>query len=211
MYFTQSEIIALNSVLDGSGIFGVKVKTPENATEDYHKAVIESMREKGMVSQTGNQPTMLFAETAKILENYKNAKKHIFINSISVGIDKDLATAFIPKDDGYEILRTHKFLFLVECVLANKALCAADSAEIASYVVEHKSWANNVFPKLAEDLMLIQVFDNKRITEMLIFYQLDGADYIYYPADSRCVKCGSLQKRKELCRVMGIDESVEVK
>lgn len=208
MFFTHSEMIALNSVLDGSGVWGIKIDTPEEKDEKYYNDAIERLREKGMVDKAG-EPTKLFAAAAKMLESYKTAKHHLFINQVRVGLDGDWVTAIVPAEGGFEVLRVYKVIFLGSSILANSSLSAKDTSTLHKSIIEHDDWIKNTLPKLSQNILMLKKYDEKKLVDLLIMYQIGDRDYIYYPETQQCVQCGAQLKRIELLRLLEIEAPKE--
>jgi len=113
MKFTTQEMVCLNSILGGKNIFGIALQLPAiMIEEDYIRETQELLIEKGVLDKERHL-TKEGAILIKLLDEYKKAEKHIFLNKSRMSLHKDGSMIIISKmKDGYEFQRQHKTAFI---------------------------------------------------------------------------------------------------
>ena len=209
MIFTQSEIIAYNSVLDGKHIFGAHCKAPSDPDESYVQKTVDSLREKGFLD-TDNNPNKLFALAVDMLQNYKAAKEHVFINKMRVALGDTQATILTQQGDGFDLTQTSKLLLFQSILLETPFLCQADSHETSVHTVSKKIWPMEVEGKEVGSQFWIQHFTNQIITQAIVLYHIADQGFIYDPATEQLTLCEPRLMRMTLLDMLGIQtESVK--
>lgn len=151
MQVTQMELIFLNSITPGNHIWGLPLKVPrtEKRKELYQETIAGLVRKRLLKAE--NQLSILGAATAKQVDDYKRAQKHVLLNRLHIAMlpglgcvtivpvgqgyieaaypspdwsDNVGAARDMRKNDEYEILRQNRAAILLQILRSYEELCA---------------------------------------------------------------------------------------
>jgi hypothetical protein len=181
MKFSKQELICFNSILDGKAIVGINLSKEEIQDEDkYIKETIDLLKEKNILDENGKL-MQLGTLPIKALGEYKNAKEHVSINMLRIGIlDEDKIVVIDTKDDKYDIYMSHKAIIIKE-ILGKSSFMRSSSTSSDNFVIE-KIKDNNLIIKKEdydkESLSVIKYSNGCHIKEK-IYYWDDNEGFEY--------------------------------
>lgn len=117
MKFIESELICLNSILDGKSIVGIEIKENENMLKDeYIDEAIIALKGKNIIDSNGKL-TKKGIIPIKALEEYKNSERHISINELKIALlDAQNVIGIDCRENIYDISVFHK-LSIINSIL----------------------------------------------------------------------------------------------
>ena len=210
MIFSKQELICFNSVLDGSNIFGVQISAPLIAGEDYVSGTLESLKEKEYLDGDG-KPTPMFFMAVRMLDQYKKAKKHLFINQSRIAFtDDDHLILLSEVEEGFQFIKMHKLLYLQSLVLSTPFLKKKDNGVENSKTVEPKDFAKTFEENdVIEMNFCIEKFEDKKINGAVIMCNIGENGYLYDLSTKQRTTCGPTKLRKTLAGFFGVTGPVK--
>lgn len=209
MLFSEAELLCFNSVLDGKRIFGTFFQAPEVESKEYiDNTVMQLIKHKFL--DENKKPNESFYLAVKVLKEYKEAKRYLFMNQMKIAFAKDNVNiiCLFQKESGYEITVIRKELFLYEYMKRTPFLAAADTKERISGKIQINNWFKELETPSLENFTFIQEFKQHKLGGMYILYQKERQGYLYEPINEVIKQGGSLQFRHLLMRLfqMNVEE-----
>jgi len=183
MKFLKQELICFNSILDGKAIVGINLSKEEIQDEDkYIKETIDLLKEKNILDEFGKLRQVGILPI-KALEEYKNAKEHLSINMLRIGVLKDDNIVVIDtKDDKYDIYMSHKAVIIKEILRKSRFMRSSSSSSSSSNFVIEKIKCDKLTNKKEdydkESLSVIKYSNGCTIKEK-VYYWDDNEGFEY--------------------------------
>lgn len=181
MFFTNDEMIGLNSIIDKNDIFGINLIPPSlNEQVDFVDKTINSLKVKGLIDDKGKL-RKIGVIPIRLIEEYKNASQYIFINDFRIAFcEKDNFVILIQVENGYELLRLSKIVLLTQLLKKYSFLCLAQDKNIkpsVPYDVSYDLWEECLDNISLEEIIIISKYKNKEILDLGIIYGSDNSGY----------------------------------
>lgn len=204
MIFSKAELICFNSVLGGGVIFGTHFKAGRQ-DEEYVQATVETLAQKGFLDEN-RQPNKLFVAAVRMLQEYKQATRHLFLNKARLALGKRFLVALTPVGNDYDMSRMDKALFFAGLLEQAPRLKEADTAPLQTVQMPPARWNDSWKPsETVEDYYWMQQVDNRQPGRLAISYRIGGQMYLYKPVEQTLTKCGPQLVRRTMMDMLGLD------
>lgn len=210
MRFTEHEMVFFNSITKGNTVPGIPLNfRPKNGYGEEVKKTIQGLIEKEvLVSET--ELSKQGALPARALECYKESNTHIIINYLHIALlEKKEAVVIIPlKNHEYEMLKLPRvalFYLLLEKypVLRGRAKAIDTEPEL----VDMDTFLQEL--KGQEETIMAGEFQNGAMVREQVYYWNEAAMYQYNINTQLRKEIDPVQLRRELLRLLQINEEVE--
>lgn len=171
MRYTNSEMIFLNSLLDGENIFGLDIKKPFVADQEFIDETISSLKQKKLID-SDEHLTENIVRSINQLKAYKEASIHILYGTTRIAlVDSENIVGIILEEKGYCFFTIKNYLFLHELFLNTPILnenmdnyVSGDigNIDLEEYIIllEDKNW---------KDASLFRKYENRTLIEDYTF------------------------------------------
>lgn len=210
MRFTEHEMVFFNSITKGNDVFGIPLKfRPQKGHEEEVKKTINGLIENGVLASETELTKMGFFP-ARALECYKESRNHIIINYLHIALlEQREAIVIIPlKNREYEMLRLPRVAVLYLLLKIYPVLQTGTVSEkellqlqdIDSFLREVKDCKENI---------MIGEFQDNALTKEWLYYWKNNQIFEYDLNRQIKREVGAVQVRRELLRLLAIDEEVK--
>lgn len=204
------ELIALNSILGGDAILGVKLQGNGESEEKRVADVEKSLEEKEYMSQ--NDFTDLGLISIRFLEDYKDAKKHVFINNLRMALTEKTRVNIIGKEkEEYTFMQRERIEFIYELMKKIPFLQKAQKKRFFDYEKIKKS-VEEIEERLESEtwqsILVVQEYDKNIIKSYGMYYYNEGTCYHYDCIEEMEQERGAQDFRDELLEMFEIKEGV---
>ena len=203
MRFTEHEMVFFNSITKGNDVFGIPLKfRTQKSHEEEVKKTINGLIEKGVLASETELTKMGFFP-ARALECYKESRNHIAL------LEQREAIVIIPlKNREYEMLRLPRVAVLYLLLKRYPVLQIGTVPEkeqlqlqdIDSFLREVKDCKENI---------MIGEFQDNALTKEWLYYWKNNQIFEYDLNRQIKREVGAVQVRRELLRLLAIDEEVK--
>jgi len=215
MIFTKGEMLCFNSVLDSQEIPGVALKAP--LPSEYDKYIIEvlkSLRKKGLTEDDGKL-SKLAALPIMTLEDYKKAKKRLYLNDLRISFNYDKSITLIKKaGEDFELTRLPRECLLLEILKQCEYLKGAqDSDEIREEpeTFEFSEWEQTITDVHTENIIAVKSTDGEKEQDVCIYYWVGSNGYEYDLEKKERTRRGPRDMRVAMMERLGINSEGDEK
>lgn len=181
MTITRKELLFINSITGGPHPFGIVLARPnDNEVDAYKIEAIKSLREKGILTESGS-----FTNSGQALlylwEEYRSAPKHIIFNRILFSINGNQNAVGIgyTEDGNYEILSTDSPTILSLFVSVFPFLLKeSNKNEFYNAQITYDEWSQEITDAKGS-VFIIGRFLNKASNNENTYYCINNTPYQY--------------------------------
>lgn len=181
MKFLKQELVCFNSILDGKPIVGIQLNKEEIQDEDkYIAKTIELLKEKNILDEKGKL-TQVGILPIKALEEYKNAKEHVSINMLRIGVlEDDKIVVIDTKDDKYDIYMSHK-AYIIKEILEKSSFMRLSSNKNDNFKIEKIQYDKLISKKedYEKESLSVNKYSCGCVVDEKIYYWDDNEGFEY--------------------------------
>lgn len=203
MKFTEKEMTFFVSVSRGRVPFGITCSVPrQEEKEDFIKETIKSLTEKRILDEN-QKLTKEGADIIYLFEQYRNAKKHIRLNHVSMAVlSEGILITVIKTEDGYEMGCLQSAFLMTELLKHAEYLCREEKESIRG------QWENigqtEWFEQTGEmdGCVVLGQYHLGRLESEKIYYWKEDQGYLYHKTVERKRAISPGVMRKQIYRIL---------
>jgi len=205
---SAEELLAMNGLIDGVEIAGIKLTASEEAEEVRVAKLKKSFTEKEFL--VDEKLSNKFMVTAKLLEYYKSSERKVFINNLRIGLTEDDYAVVL------DILPSHEVSFsrVPRITVMKKYVEAAEflrqGQKVSFFDYEKENFSEEEFELELDseewkDLIVVQKYRRKALTDFRTYYFNDKEAYCYDYKDKTRQQRGAKDFREDLLGILEIE------